>query len=1147
MHGQVEPWLQQDRNRENQSMIGHSPVHEDVTKQESPQEYDTLAINTHGTDVSASVGTANIPAASALGYGGPSDWEHFGVHSEEEIDDTYLFSPNQNVAALPTDAAELPSKSTPPPNVHEQEQANQAEQVSIPPSQTALPAETFSSKASLLTLQTTLPPLPIPQPAVAVPRTSPPTRSTSEDIFTPIENSQSFQVEQRKPDKATIAGSGKSEVPTEDFVEKPQHQQQASRQLERSILPNLVESGHTDTQAANQTNSRPTASQAIVLEREEESGERPQRLSSTDPLESKPIEHDERSVPPQVHPPKDPYSDLDSWAKASLSRFVVMLRSEASASTDKEKMHLFKSFMSKESMLRAVLYGAMPNPSADGIDKLAQPAPVVTRFINVEANSAGDVPVNPPQIESIPCGPAGAPLSHRDTLSPSEVHLASTKRSVLPAQSPTPLTTNALVRRESSPHPLESLRPDQDHSSQLPQHDQESAAQLRDVPSPRTKLPISDIEPSQSGSALPGSQEPTPLGNPSKAAAQNMITRKEPSTLAVSIPDSYNGTESEDDIEYSPGGRPMVSRPTRGPTESKQYSKDDPQHTSPSQEVAKGASASQGQHSTGSRSPGADAPIVVDIAWDSHIFGSPSAGAAQRISSPTPRTVADEHPAYPPNRPTENYPSASEQPPTLSKYRAYSASDHISLVAGTTMRTASVISKERDPLDLASQQPEVHVSRGLSGAIDALRKILPAERTLDAATRYHEKVAAAKYEIETVQDEFGFIKKTVVAWDAEAKKTREKNERDRRLRQEQSEEKIDGLFHDNEIGYSDIGVLEAEYKKNEAEKRAQEENDEQESFVRNVFETVTGKIQGEIDHLSSHYDSLRHLLKNAVTCKEMFDLQEERPEISHVLEVFLMSQAKLEVRHRKVVEAVLEKERRFRKAQLAPLYTEGKITQMKKLEKQFDLQERELILEAARKKDDRANDLIHTIDEHTQKGIKDNQEYTEIISGGIRAFSEAMSHVSTMDDLIDSRADLTLASSTLSYLLANSLKLTQQSNAADVILNDADYDLSVADARVANAGSETFKRLKEEKGQEDVKLKEDLRQRVCTVKTAYDMVTEQVEALVVSVKDVERNGMEDRRPSSGGTKPEDEGRMQRALEEAKQRNSARPADHEDYS
>jgi hypothetical protein len=51
-----------------------------------------------------------------------------------------------------------------------------------------------------------------------------------------------------------------------------------------------------------------------------------------------------------------------------------MLRSEASANTDQEKLHVFTSFMSKELLLRTVLYGAMSDLSGDGTNRLAQPA-----------------------------------------------------------------------------------------------------------------------------------------------------------------------------------------------------------------------------------------------------------------------------------------------------------------------------------------------------------------------------------------------------------------------------------------------------------------------------------------------------------------------------------------------------------------------------------------------------------------------------------------------------------------------------------------------------------------------------------------------------------------------------------------------------
>jgi len=213
-----------------------------------------------------------------------------------------------------------------------------------------------------------------------------------------------------------------------------------------------------------------------------------------------------------------------------------------------------------------------------------------------------------------------------------------------------------------------------------------------------------------------------------------------------------------------------------------------------------------------------------------------------------------------------------------------------------------------------------------------------------------------------------------------------------------------------------------------------------------------------------------------------------------------------------VIEAVLEKDRRFRKTQLAPLYTEGKVTEMKKLEKRFDLTERELVLEAARAKDDRANKLTHTVDENTLRGIQDNQEYTTTISGGIGTITQAMSHDSDVRDPIDIRELLTLASSYVSRLLANSRRLVQQSNSTDVILNDADYDISVAEAKVANADGETLKRLKDEKQQEDVKLKQDLEQRMSSVNTDSGVVTEQIEGLIVRVGDIEGKGKKDGKP-----------------------------------
>ena len=54
---------------------------------------------------------------------------------------------------------------------------------------------------------------------------------------------------------------------------------------------------------------------------------------------------------------KDPYADLDPWGRASLNRFAAMLREEARAESNKDKLNIFNVFTARESRLRVVLYG----------------------------------------------------------------------------------------------------------------------------------------------------------------------------------------------------------------------------------------------------------------------------------------------------------------------------------------------------------------------------------------------------------------------------------------------------------------------------------------------------------------------------------------------------------------------------------------------------------------------------------------------------------------------------------------------------------------------------------------------------------------------------------------------------------------------
>jgi hypothetical protein len=53
----------------------------------------------------------------------------------------------------------------------------------------------------------------------------------------------------------------------------------------------------------------------------------------------------------------DPYADLEPEYRASLSRYVTMLRKESAASSEASKFNIFKAFVDKELRLRSVLYG----------------------------------------------------------------------------------------------------------------------------------------------------------------------------------------------------------------------------------------------------------------------------------------------------------------------------------------------------------------------------------------------------------------------------------------------------------------------------------------------------------------------------------------------------------------------------------------------------------------------------------------------------------------------------------------------------------------------------------------------------------------------------------------------------------------------
>ncbi|KNG86092.1 Zn(II)2Cys6 transcription factor [Aspergillus nomiae NRRL 13137] len=153
------------------------------------------------------------------------------------------------------------------------------------------------------------------------------------------------------------------------------------------------------------------------------------------------------------------------------------------------------------------------------------------------------------------------------------------------------------------------------------------------------------------------------------------------------------------------------------------------------------------------------------------------------------------------------------------------------------------------------------------------------------------------------------------------------------------------------------------------------------------------------------------------------------------------------------------------------------------------------------------------------------------------------------------------------YNLVDSLRQDSESilhnfGIADSALNDADYGVSVAEARYSNADDDVFGRLEDDKKKEDAKIQTDLKSKLDSVRAGPAEIAATINNLLKSLGKApitKRNHSSESVPAghpidvlfpgprptaSAGPKKPDEGlehqeRLRKALENAKRRNAAR--------
>ena len=451
-------------------------------------------------------------------------------------------------------------------------------------------------------------------------------------------------------------------------------------------------------------------------------------------------------------------------------------------------------------------------------------------------------------------------------------------------------------------------------------------------------------------------------------------------------------------------------------------------------------------------------------------------------------------------------------------------------IDGSSVEAAS-INKEKAS-DVAGP---TDVRRFVTADFDPLLLALP---TSDAVIHESARLLDLKMFMEAVPDDFSFIHKSVVAWDANAKKQREENDKQRHARQMESEQKIDSLFDDHEIGYGDIGELEIEFKRSEAARRADEDRSEYQTFVSDVFDPVWTRLHFELDQLIPHYDQYSKLMDHTLAGKEMFEGSKEGLALGPTMSSFLALHQKLEIRHQKAFEAVLERDRRLKKTEISPWYTLSNIAKVKQLEKQFEDAEKKAIIEYCQQRDARANHLMDVLDQNTLRGVGANQDYMEAIMKAVRrvASGRAFASVPGMNEPTAGLEEVEKAKAIAALLALSSEQIVQIFHVADMLLNSADYEVSVAKAKVAKADLATLAKLKEERAKEDQKLMRDLEHRLALIREASRRTNDEIVKLMLFL------GVQNGRAVGASTPaesadPKREARMQKALEDAKGRNA----------
>ncbi|KAH0565565.1 hypothetical protein GP486_001045 [Trichoglossum hirsutum] len=1197
--------------------------------------------------------SSNALSASALGFGGPGDWEHFGLSAEDEsVDDTALTTKKDDPASPPENAmVELPASSSPtisskeqPKTTHKNSRESEAWPTPPAPAPSML-NRTGSSVTAAVHDGGRYVPTPPPNNTSTHPhpergasivsiedhdqsgsidgavqawaRQSQLTqqqRREAESQHLPCHPAagQSFAIDDGAPSspisqrESTIGHSdgNRSETPTQIQFTQQQQQHQGgntSNTLASTSQSFVVDDGISGYHQQHEPNvsafSQPTlpkkeapiplpaVSQSFVMDdggwlgsaqvheptASAQAIEKPQTSVQAKPVpasqsftvddgSSYPVKAQQSTSPIKDPSPQQPlvqaviqpvtashpgfvvedgvlssqqlqpdskkhvvsepaalYPNLDPWYRASLERYAAMVNAESLAATDEERTKLFTDFMIEESRLRGVRYGVGIGPRDNGGGNRSEPGPSTQqtetspqRGRRMTKPVSTDIP--PAAEDDIEYSPGGRPRLRSQsaagvhgTGSRSGTGISHPQRESVPKSSQSPATPPPPSQKYTVTAPSE-----QTNQPLSPSLDAPIPIESSEFKPPGTVAPSSPPEKQGNGSRpiTPGS----PKSSGSAPEKPAYIPFRPPAVEGPKISESlYKPYTPISSIAMNTNNQ---STPATTDTKSKQPA------------YVPFAPPSSADTSSNANYGNARGSLPRKTSLDS---------ASQRFKSGITKGREDMLQEGGNGRPAANNRTTASTPRRGDTIDVATARD----MTGTAKR------KHPEPI-LPSPTKRDSISQQGKDLIVDLERILPSNRAPKADGSVY--IAPIKKCMDALPDDTNFIGDTIAAWEVKAKKVREAHDRERRIRQEEQEEHTDQLFSDKQIGYGDISALEEDFKLAEREKKSREDKEEYDSFVNEVFSRGYDHFQEEIKQLMEQYVNCMDLMKDAIAGKEALEAHNDKPDLSQIMAVFVALHKKIESRHEAVFQVVMERDKRFKKTIIQPLYSAGNIPEVKKMEKHFDEADKKSALEAAKKRDQRAKKFMQLIEENTVNTLrKDLNLMDEITQAVHKILLAPPPRGGNRSEVAKAFSDeLVFAQTTLKVLAKKSEALMQSFHTAALEINAAEYDVSHASARLNNESPDTINRLREDMLKENDLLSKDLERRVSAVREDFQKANDEIVTLLSRLEKLKVSAATEQ-GSPENEDPEHKVRMKAALEEAKKRNAGSGGGPEDFS